>query len=287
MSQVRHKLDVHGGVELRDLLLERMQNDELELPILPEAAAAVLEACRDEEVGPRQVAETLQRDAALAGHVLRVANSSAYSAGHPIVSLPQAVSRLGLSIVAEITMAVVLKARLFEPGRHASLVRPVWAHGAAAGGWAREIARLGRRNVESAFLCGLLHDVGRPVIVQAAADVERRIGRTFEESELTVAMDDLHCTVGATLIRRWGLPEWMASAILWHHAPEAAEEHKDEARTTALADRLAHWLIDEGGRDPEALHDFPLVAWLGIYPDELDALLERRARILELTEAFA
>jgi HD-like signal output (HDOD) protein len=287
MPDTRHPPQAQRSTELRDLLLDRMQNNELVLPILPEAAASVLEACRDEDVGPRQVAETLQRDAALAGHVLRVANSSAYGGGNPIVSLSQAVSRLGLATVAEITMAVVLKARLFEPGRHAALVRPVWAHGAAAGGWAREIARLGRRNVESAFLCGLLHDIGRPVVVQAAADIERRLGRSFDVSDLMLAMDELHCAVGATLIRRWELPEWMASAILWHHDPEAAEQHKDEARTTALADRLAHWLLDEGAADPEALREFPGVVWLGIYPDELDELLARKDRVLELTEAFA
>ena len=56
-----------------------METGELELPILPEAAASVLEACRDEDKGPRQVADTLQRDPALAGHVLRVANSAAYA----------------------------------------------------------------------------------------------------------------------------------------------------------------------------------------------------------------
>jgi putative nucleotidyltransferase with HDIG domain len=287
MPHTERRADIGSTPDLRAILLQRMESGELELPILPEAAASVLEACRDEDAGPRQVADTLQRDAALAGHVLRVANSAAYAAADPIVSLSQAVSRLGLAVVAEITMAVVLKARVFRPGRYEPLIHPVWPHSAAAGGWAREIARLGRRNVEGAFLCGLLHDVGRPVIVQAAVDTERALARRFEEHEIVEAMDELHAPLGATLIRRWELPERMASAILWHHDPQAATEHLDDVRTTALADRLAHWLLDEDSAEPQLLHGLPLVAALGIYPDELDELLERAGTVRQLAEAFA
>lgn len=287
MPHTQRHPETRTGPRLRDLLMQRMESDELELPILPEAAAAVLEACRDETQGPRQIADTLQRDAALAGHVLRVANSSAYGGADPIVSLSHAVSRLGLTTVSEITMGVVLKARMFRAGKRDALIHPVWAHSAAAGGWAREIARLGRRNVEGAFLCGLLHDVGRPVIVQAAVDTERLLACRFEDDEIEEAMDALHALVGATLIRRWSLPDWMAAAVLWHHDPEAATEHEDEARTTALADRLAHWLLDEGSGDAESFQEMPLLASLNVYPDELEQLLAKRETIAKLAEAFA
>lgn len=276
-----------ASLKLRDLLLQRLDQSALDLPILPEAAAAVLDACRDDLVGPRQVADTLQRDAGLAGHVLRVANSSAYAGSEPIVSLSQAVSRLGLRAVAEITLAVVLKARVFKPGRHEALVRPVWAHCAAAGGWAREIARLGRRNVESAFLCGLLHDVGRPIIVQAALDLERAHKTEFEEREIRETMDELHASIGAALVNQWGLPEWMSTAILWHHEPDSAPDHVTEARTTALADRLADWLLLEGGNDPATLAGNELVTKLDIYPDELEQLLAKHETVREVAEAFA
>src|SRR5438552_6283097 len=59
----------------RSLLMRRMESGTLELPILPDMAAAVLQACRDEDAGARRVAEIVQRDPALAGHVLRLANS--------------------------------------------------------------------------------------------------------------------------------------------------------------------------------------------------------------------
>ena len=150
----------------------------------------------------------------------------------------------------------------------------MWAHSAAAGAWAREIARQRRPNVEGAFLCGLLHDVGRPVMVQAVVDTERTQERPLRRARdpagdgRVARAGGRHA--GATLgaARLDGERHRLAS-----RAPAAATEHVDEARTTALADRLAHWLIDEAAAEPELLRGLPLVAELGIYPDELDALL--------------
>src|SRR6185503_16029782 len=151
-----------GADDPLEILIERLDSGELELPVIPAAAASVLEACRDDENGARQVAEIMQRDPSLAGHTLRLSNSAAYGSTEPIVSLSQAIARLGLSIVSEITLAVALKGRVFSVARFDAQIRVLWVHSAGAGIWAREIARMRRRNVEGAFLCGLLHDVGRP-----------------------------------------------------------------------------------------------------------------------------
>jgi putative nucleotidyltransferase with HDIG domain len=276
----------HRSSTFRDVLLRRMESGSLELPILPEAATSVLQACRDENVAPRQVAETLERDPALAGHVLRVANSAAYAGSEPIVSLAQAVGRLGLATVSEITLAVALKANVFRAGRHEALVRPVWTHSAAASGWAREIARLGRRNVESAFLCGLLHDIGKPVIVQAAVEVERHAGETLATADIQLASDQLHAVIGASLAERWGLPEWVAAAIRWHHDADAAPGHHEIVRITALADRLAHWMLEEEVGAGDGLQSLELVGALDIYPDEFKELLGRREQVERLTRAL-
>jgi len=275
------------ATSLRDLFMVRLRSEDLELPILPETAASVLEACRDEATGPRQVAETLQRDSSLAGHVLRLANSAAYGGGQPIASLSQAVSRLGLNGVAEITMAIALKGKVFRSKQHESLALPIWIHSAAAGGWAREIARMRRRNVEGAFLCGLLHDVGRPVILQAAADIEAATGTTFDADSIRALMDEFHTAVGSSLIRRWSLPDWIADAVLWHHDYAKATNHRNEVLTTALADRLAHWSLERAEDDVDEICGLDLVSLLNIYPEDLEALFAVRPIVLELTEAFA
>jgi len=276
-----------GADDPLEILIERLDSGELELPVIPEAAAEVLEACRDDENGARQVAEIMQRDPSLAGHALRLSNSAAYGGTTPIVSLSQAISRLGLSTVSEITLAVALKGRVFSVPRFDAQIRVLWVHSAGAGIWAREIARMRRRNVEGAFLCGLLHDVGRPVILQALVDIERELGRTFSDEAFEAAADDLHPAVGATLVRRWSLPDWMADAIAFHHDPAAATEHRDQVLTTALADQLAHWSLEGDDEDFEVIRTLPILEPLNLYPEDLERLLEVRERVGSAAHSFA
>ena len=61
--------------------------------------------CSEETCDAARLAELITHDQALAGHVLGVSNSAAYAPKEPIVSLQQAVSRLGSDTVCEIAMA--------------------------------------------------------------------------------------------------------------------------------------------------------------------------------------
>ena len=64
----------------------RLAAGQLELPILPDVVAGVLRAVSDPDTDARRLAELVRTDAAIAAHVLRVANSSYYARGTPVVS---------------------------------------------------------------------------------------------------------------------------------------------------------------------------------------------------------
>src|SRR5688572_7702587 len=85
-------------------ILERHLEQDLELPVLPEATARVMALCEDEKTNARAIEGVLERDPSLAAHVLKVANSSAYAPKEPIVSLQQAVSRLGMAAIRNIVL---------------------------------------------------------------------------------------------------------------------------------------------------------------------------------------
>ncbi len=268
-------------------LLERHLQDELELPLLPEAAARVVSLCEDQEVDARALESVLEQDPSLAAHVLRVSNSAAYAPKSPIVSLQQAVSRLGLSAIRNIALALSVQGRVFHVPGHQARVRAIWIHCAVAAVYAREIARRLRRNVEGAFLCGLLHDVGRPVVLQATFDAlgPRRQG-PLPAALLEAAMDEFHAEVGARLVESWKLADWTRAAVAHHHRPGRAAPHEEEARITRLADLLSHWVLAEARAAAEFPEEEPVIAELNLYPEDVEALLDSRSRVLELAEAF-
>lgn len=274
------------SLELRDRLTADIAAGHLELPVLPATAAAVLEAVRDENMGARRLADIIQRDQSMAAHLLRVANSPAFAAAQSIVSLPQAINRLGLGTVSEIATSVAVKGKIFNVPKYERHLADLWKHSAAAGAWAREIARLRRRNVEGAFLCGLLHDVGQPVLLQAVTELEKKSRTQWDTDTVLATVWELHAEVGAELVRLWALPSWMAEAIGRHHDPLAATEHREEALTTALAERLAHWALEQEESDVEELRGLEILHELNIYPEELQQLLAARECIIAITEAW-
>lgn len=271
---------------LRNELLDRVATGKIEVPLLPQTASQVLSACNDSTCDSKQLADLIQRDPSLAGHVLSVANSAAYAPRDPIVSLSQAISRLGFRVICEIALAVALKGKVFSvPGREAR-VRTMWAHCACAGAWAKEIARARRKNVEGAFLCGLLHDVGQPAVMQASLELFGKHKRGVSDDVVDAWTIEFHASVGALMLQRWNFPEWMSAAVRHHHAPENAGQHVEHAQTAQIADLLAHASTQPDPAADAVLAQHPALSDLGIYADEFQALLDRREKVLELAKAF-
>jgi HD-like signal output (HDOD) protein len=98
-----------------------------------------------------------------------------------------------------------------------------------------------------------------------------------------------HARIGRTLAERWALPEPVVESIAHHHDPEAAERHVQAARVTCLANLLAHAVLaaeDEAPAAGETLRAHAVCGALNLYPEDIDALLERRSQLLEHAEAF-
>ncbi len=258
-------------------LREKIARGELELPMLSQTATEVAALCLQGACDARALASTLNHDPALAGHVLRVANSAAFAPAEPIVSLQQAISRLGLATVGQIALAVSIGARVFQVPGHDGWVREMWRHAALTAAWAREVARAKRENVEGAFVCGLLHDVGEPVLLQAAVDLLTRSKSAATRAQLEPLLDELHASAGAELARRWKMANWISAAIEHHHAPGGGGA--TAACIVQLADQLALRMGSDLEEFPARVSDevgaLPAVAELGLYEEELAALLAR------------
>lgn len=270
---------------LREALRAQVDG-KLALPALPETAARVLAACQDESSDLEELAELVVHDQTLAANVLRVANSVAYAPREPILSLRKALGRLGLSTVCDVAIAVVLKQHVFSVPRYRTRIRDLWRHSAASACYAQEIAQLLHRNVDSAFLCGLLHDVGMPIVMQLVCELERKgvIGDVTPEA-LEAAMHEFHGELGAKLAQSWRLGPWISAAILHHHDPAGAKLLHDDVMVVTAADLLAEWALDEAQVESDFGAD-GRTEDLGIPLDSLDVLLGKRARVREVAEAF-
>jgi len=268
--------------------LERFLTENLELPMLPEAATRIIALCEDGAADAHDIQGVLERDPSLASHVLRLANSAMFAPVEPVVSLQQAVSRLGMTTIRNLALAVSLQGRVFCAKQHEELTRAMWKHSAVAAVFARDLARRLRRNADVAFLCGLMHDVGRPVVLQAAIQRPDLLSAEAEGAELLeAAMDEFHARVGGRLVQAWGLPPPIAAVIAAHHEPDAALENAADARIVRLADVLSHWAVEDVLEESDFPLDEPVIAELGVTEAQMNALLASRQQALAFAMALS
>jgi putative nucleotidyltransferase with HDIG domain len=276
-----------GGDPLRAAVAHRLATGQLSLPMLPRVASQVVALVGSPTTDANRLSELIHRDPALAGQVLRIANSPAYMPRMPIVSLQQAVSRLGLNVVSEIAFAASLQSGVFRVPGYETVLNLLWRHALASGAFAKEIARVRRLNVESAFLCGLLHSVGKPALLQLVNDIAKTNSMRVGPITLLALLDDLHTIVGVRIAEQWGLPKPVAASI--EHAASYAQAggFRQEAMITFLADRLATYALEPArlGGD-EGFRNTPVLADLNLYPDDVTGLLARREKVLELVAAM-
>ncbi|HXP27525.1 MAG TPA: HDOD domain-containing protein, partial [Steroidobacteraceae bacterium] len=105
---------------------------------MPRVCAQLAELTAQHATDAVQLARLIQSDPALAGEIMRVANSPALRPRAPIVSLQQAVSWLGVAEVRNIAMAVMLRGEIFTAPGHEPESEELWREAWLAGLWAKE-----------------------------------------------------------------------------------------------------------------------------------------------------
>ena len=273
--------------QVEQALVERIDKDRIDLPVLPQVAGRVMALAGDPSADAARLSALIHQDQALAAHVLRVANSPAYMPRTPIASLQHAVAMLGVNQLSEIAVTVSLKSGAVKIPGHEADIRQLWRHALASGAYAKEIARMRRYNVENAYLCGLLHAVGKPVVLKAVTTIAADMHISLDPGAITSFLDSYHARVGILIASEWTLPSQVAEVIAYYWVYEQTPSHKQEAMMTCLADRLATHLLVADSFDDNTLRDHSVFADLNLYPNDIDALLGLKEKILNLVDTMA
>jgi HD-like signal output (HDOD) protein len=274
-----------GGL-LGETVSARIAAGAYKVPLLPQVASQVVTLAASPDVDAVKLSALIHRDPSLAGQVLRIANSAAYAPRMPIVSLQQAIARLGLNVVSEIAFAASIQSGVFRVPGHEAALKRLWRHALASGTWGKEIARVRRANVEGAFLCGLLHGVGKPALLQLVVDVARELGCPVEAAWLSGYLEGHHQLLGRKVAEAWELPKAVVGAICHYADYSQAGAHALEAKTTCLADRLATWVLDPEAFDEKTLRAHPVFADLNLYPEDIAGLCAKRDAVVATIDAL-
>ncbi len=252
------------------------------LPTLPDVAARVMRLSEDPDVSPKQMADTVETDPAIATRLLKLVNSPYFGIRGTVNSIPQALVFLGVSNLRNLVLSTCVMDLFGQDGQVGSFVRrDLWVHSMATAVAARELSRTMRvTDPEIAFTAGLIHDVGKVVLDQFFHDDFIKIVKLMDEhnavmidSEIAILGID-HAEIGHYLTQRWSLPEVLQDAVGYHHSPRDAQKNQKLPALIGYADQVVRILkIGNGGGELPIL-DAEFEAVLPLPDGGLDKLCE-------------
>ncbi|MEZ6036620.1 MAG: HDOD domain-containing protein [Planctomycetota bacterium] len=226
-------------------------NSTIDLPTMPEVLVRLNEVLANPDTSAGDVAKVIATDPAVSANILRIVNSAYYGLQVRVSSVSLAISVMGFNM----TKKVALKAAVFSAfGKRREKIQhfdpsAFWRHAVYAGVAARALASgspvFEDMHPEDAYVAGLLHDIGKILLMEKMAPRYLAMLRKSVQSghpEFEQEMEDFgftHADVGSVLAIKWSLPEDLAIAIRYHHAPSRDPFHRSLSSLIHLADQLA------------------------------------------------
>jgi len=261
------------GKRFHELLKRRLRHRDVELPAFPRQIFELLELMRNPNVDATQVDRCLRSDPVVAAEVLRFANSALYAPTERIADLKHAIAFLGFRRLHALALGIAAKVAagaIVQP----LLARRLWTHSVGVGAFAMFLARDLRIDEESAFLGGLLHDVGKIAIAPEIGRIEKTRGVKLSDAEIAALLELHHVEVGRAVAQHWKLPEFVHAVIAHHHGPQAPERDRKLAAAVDLADKLAYALGLGGVAQPCDVFAFPSLEALGLKRGAIEQLYQ-------------
>jgi putative nucleotidyltransferase with HDIG domain len=227
---------------IRDSIIEDVES----LPTFPEDVIEIREMCRDQDMTIETISDRICRDPSLTADVLRLSNSAGFITGKRIKTVTEAIMVIGLGNLEMVLTAA--SARMILDKRYRKYGQ-VWEHCDRTAFYARMIALdMGFSGIsEQAMIAGLLHDIGKFVLLATGSGVvsrisdivkNRRIRSTAIIEEISIGIS--HAAIGALMAERWNFPDELIETIRYHHAPlDPSIVHRDLVAIVHMANQLA------------------------------------------------
>ena len=226
------KVRLRLAFSMRDLLVNpnvktivtRLRN----IPSLPLLYNELTAALQKPGTSLSLLEQIIEKDVAMATKVLQLANSAFIGVRGQVSSLLQAVALIGTEAIRTLALSMHVFSRLESDSKAAPYITALWNHSVEVASLARKIATAegqDRGTIEQSFSAGLLHDVGKAVLLAEMPKVYRQILADPDlKSKTLVALEIEHlgCThaqIGAYLMSIWGLPAPLVLAVALHHEP--------------------------------------------------------------------
>lgn len=193
-------------------------------PSLPQTYIEIEEELNKENFAIKNISDIVHKDMAIATRILQVVNSPLFGLAKNITDIQQAISLLGITMLKSLILYTQIF-RSFEGNmRVENIQKEIWEHSLKVANTSKLlVANFGNRNeIETAFISGLLHDVGKIIIINNEKfifdilELMKSENIEYNEAEYKI-LGTSHAEIGAYLLSLWGLPNIIVDSVKNHH----------------------------------------------------------------------
>lgn len=261
---------------------EKIEKAIQNLPSLSPTATKVVQVAHDPNSSPKQVVKIIMLDPVLTAKVLKLINSAFYGMKKEVGSVAQAVVLLGLNTVKNLALSASLLSLDFLRKKYRTIdMDGFWRHSLSTAVGARTVASLSgasRDEVEEFFICGLLHDIGKIVLMAVCPSEFADAVRDANDTHSNLAFSEMqhtgldHAEAGLMLAEKWKLAENVCEAIENHHHPKGVLKHPEYVHAVCIANNMAKQHEELGFSGNVLIEEVyrELIAGLGLKFDEVE-----------------
>lgn len=239
LRDAQMKTDQSDHTEMVAEIIQRFYKGKIELPVFPHIVQEIQECLGKESSSTENLAKIVEKDIVIAAKLISIANSPLYKGLDTVNSLNGALLRLGMKATQGVISAVAAR-NLFE-SKNTSLkkvLEKLWMHSFATACLGKKLGEAMKlENTENLFLMGIVHDIGKMLLMKAIVDIFPETSVT--DPELQLAIHEIHTTFGAALLKKLRFATIFIQVAEFHHWNTYPKGTEQQLMIINLADYLA------------------------------------------------
>jgi len=232
--------DKKGHKEVVTEIIQRFYKGKINLPVFPHIVKDVQAYLGGDSPSIEDLAIIVEKDIVLANKLISIANSPLYKGVDTVNSLNAALLRLGMKATQGVISAVAAKNMFASENKSLKLLlENLWMHSFATACLGKRLGEeLKVKNTENIFLMGIIHDIGKMLLMKAIVDLFPEA--TVEAPDIQRAIHEIHTTFGAVLLKKLRFSDAFIQVAEFHHWNSYPRGTDPELMIINLADFLAH-----------------------------------------------
>jgi len=276
--------------EFYKMLLSELKSGQLTLPPFPEIAIRVRNVMEDPNTNIDDIVRVLKIEPTLSARILQIANTAAMGGGadKPIIDLPSAISRIGLKVVRNTAITLAMQ-QIYQNSSSSDFIKEnldiLWRHSVDVASISFVLAKkYTNLNPDEALLAGLLHDIGKLLILDRA----EQYPDVFYDSSITAKLlNKLSPEISSSIVKSWGLGDELSNVAKDHTKLNRNPGEKPDLTDIVLISNMIGMHKESVINAPINFNEVSLVLnRLSISPDQFTDVVDdiiMDARILSLS----